>query len=67
MLFGTSHTGLDLCCHLRFASDFVLPLVCLQKSVAKLNGHIEEVQAAIDHEADKLKEFEADQTALKDR
>ena len=39
----------------------------LQKSVTKLNGHVEEVQAAIDHEADKLKEFEADQTALKDR
>lgn len=41
--------------------------VYMQKSVAKLNGHMEEVKAAIEHEADKLKAFEADQTALKDR
>jgi hypothetical protein len=35
--------------------------------VAKLNGHMEEVRAAIEHEADKLKAFEADQAALKGR
>ena len=42
-------------------------VVLLQKSVVKLNGHMEEVRAAIEHEADKLKDFEADQTALKGR
>lgn len=43
------------------------PCAEMQASVEKLNGQMQQVQEALDHEANKLKEFEADRKVLQDR
>lgn len=42
-------------------------LSAMQANVEKIGDQVQQAEAAVEHEAEKLQKYDADQTALKDR